>query len=402
MSMLAVAPTPPRSASDATARRIDLDASANTAPTPAVVAAVAAAMSADHGNPSSNHGRGERSREVLARARDAVTSLLGGAFDDGVVLTSGCTEANNLVLASFARAGLRILTSAVEHPSVLRVAEALAGDRGTSVTILPVAPDGTLNTAALEAELEASTRPALVSIQAANSETGVLQDLPAIARLVRGHEGSVFHSDAAQAIGRIDLTLGDGVGPDLITMSGHKLHGPMGVGAVVTAEDAAFALAPLAHGGEQESGARAGTEAVPLVAGLAEACREWRDDQDARRRRLLTLRMLLEGGLARIGGVTINGAKVPRAPHVASATFHGMDAMSLVARLDARGVSVSQGSACSSRRPEPSHVLRAMGLSETDAFATVRFSLSALNDVDDVAEVSRIVADVVASGRRAV
>lgn len=399
MSMLAVAPTPPRSANDAVPRRIDLDASANTVSTPAVVAAVTAALSADHGNPSSGHGRGERSREVLARARDAVASLVEGAYEDGVVLTSGCTEANNLVLASFARSGHRIITSAVEHPSVLRVVEALAADGGVEVAIIPVAADGTLDLGSLRATLEADARPALVSIQAANSETGVLQDLNFIARLVRGHEGSSFHADAAQAIGRVDLTLGGGDGPDLITMSGHKLHGPMGVGAVVMADDADTTLLPSLHGGDQEGGARAGTEAVPLIAGLAAACREWRVDGAARRLRLSALRALLEGGLARIEGATINGLAAARAPHVSSVTFRGMDAMSLVATLDARGVAVSQGSACSSRRPEPSRVLRAMGLSEADAFATVRFSLSALNDNEDVAQAVRIVAEVVQAAR---
>ena len=344
---------------------------------------------------ASDRARFWRARETRSRRWSKAPSTTGSSSRRGALRrTTSCSRASRgRATASSPQRWSTRPYSARRRRSPRTVA--------ARVAILPVATDGKLAMGTLRAALEADARPALVSIQAANSETGVLQDLGAIARLVRGHPGCAFHSDAAQAVGRIDLALGGGDGPDLITLSAHKLHGPMGVGAVVIADEADTTLLPLIHGGGQEGGARSGTEAVSLVAGFAAACREWRDDGDERRRRLSALRSLLEGALARIEGATVNGATAPRAPHVSSVTFGGMDAMSLVAALDARGVAVSQGSACSSRRPEPSHVLRAMGLGEADAFATIRFSLSALNDVDDAATAVRIVADVVETARRA-
>lgn len=377
---------------------IDLDACANTMPTSAVIDAVAAAMSSRHGNPSSGHARGDESRVTVESARDALAGLVTGAFEDGVIFTSGCTEANNLVLSSFAGEGAWIVTSAVEHPSVLATAMAIA-DAGGAVFVLPVDRHGRIDPGELERSIPASGDPGLVSIQIANSETGVIQDVEAIAKIVRGLPDVYFHADAAQAIGKIDVMLGQGIGPDVVTMSGHKIHAPMGVGAVIVADGSDIPLRPLQFGGEQEQGLRAGTQPLPAIAGLGAACREWAFDRTGRRSHLAALQRRFERGLGEIGDIVINGWGAPRLPNVSSVTFRGCDGMALVANLDARGIRASQGSACSSRRPEPSSVLRAMGLGEADAFSTVRFSFSILNTIGQIDSAVATIAESVAQLR---
>lgn len=392
MSLYAVASSLRDEASNGL-RMIDFDASANTRPTPAVVAAVTEALSEQYGNPSSAHRRGEAARGLLTKARDALASLVEGAFGEGVTFTSGCTEANNLVLFGFARAGVRIVSSTVEHPSVLACLDRIAADGG-DVEIVPVDAGGRLDMSSLQSAT-ARRGPVLVSIQAANSETGVLQDMRAIASLVAKSDRAIFHSDAAQAFGKLDLEMVRGIGPDIVTMSGHKLHAPMGIGAMIVADDMTDELLPLIMGGEQEGGLRAGTQAVPAIAGLAAACAEWLDGVADRLDRLAAMRDLLEQRLSSIEGVTVNGSRSPRLLNVSSVTFRGCDAMALVANLDERGVMVSQGSACSSRRPQPSHVLLAMGRTEDEAFSTIRFSLSVLNAFEDVEEAADVVSEVV-------
>lgn len=376
---------------------IDLDAAASTAPTPAVISAMANALGDRYGNPSSAHWRGENARILLTGARDRVADLVSGGDSEGVIFTSGCTEANNLVLASFARSGSRIITSAVEHPSVLNTARHLAST-GVDVRFLPVDRSGRLNLDQLRSAIAASSSPALVSIQAANSETGVRQDLHAIAELLEPFP-AVFHADAAQAAGKLDLALGRGRGPDLVTVSAHKLNGPMGIGAVITAEDLEAELAPLIHGGGQERGIRSGTQSVPSIAGFAAACEEWVSNSRIRRERLAVLREVLESKMRSIDGIVINGASADRAPHVSSITFAGCDAMALVLHLDRKGVAVSQGSACSSRRPEASPTLLAMGLNNEAAFSTVRFSVSIRNGVDEVIRAAELTGEVVSELR---
>lgn len=371
---------------------INLDAAANTVPTEEVIDAVVAAMRSGAANAASAHELGDRSRAVLTRARDGVLSLLNGAFEDGVTFTSGCTEANNTVFAGVS--ATTIITSTVEHPSVLRSAER-AASRGTNVLFVPVDPAGLVDVKQLGAIVASVQGPLLVSIQFANSETGVIQPVAAIATLLAARPLTTFHSDAAQAFGKLPIDLSPGVGPDVITVSGHKLHAPMGVGAIVTAERG-IPLAPLLVGGDQEGSMRAGTEAVPLIAGLAAACETRADTMDGCVLRMSRLRNRLEGGLRNMlpDVVLLEGA-TDRLPNISSVRFPGVDGMSLIAQLDSRGVAASQGSACSSRRPEPSHVLMAMGMTENDAFETVRFSISALNTDAEIDEATSIIADSV-------
>lgn len=375
-----------------TATVINLDAAANTVPTEGVIDAVVAAMRSGAANPASAHELGDRSRAVLTRARDGVLSLVNGALDDGVTFTSGCTEANNTVFAGVAAA--TVITSTVEHPSVLRSAERAASN-GATIHFVPVDHEGIVNLDKLESLITSAQGQLLVSIQFANSETGVVQPIAAIAAILATRPQTTFHSDAAQAFGKLPIDLSPGVGPDVITVSGHKLHAPMGVGAIVAAERG-VPLAPLLVGGDQEGSLRAGTEAVPLIAGLGAACEARADTMDDCVVRMSQLRHRLESGLrdALPDVVLLEGA-TDRLPNISSVRFPGVDGMSLIAQLDSRGVAASQGSACSSRRPEPSHVLMAMGMSENDAFETVRFSISALNNDAEIDEATSIIADTV-------
>lgn len=361
---------------------INLDANANAAPTEAVKAAVMAALGYG-ANPSSAHGAGEDARRLLETARDAVCLLCEGLYPEDVVFTSGCTEANNLVVASARAAGAALITTAVEHPSMLRPAEALRA-AGGRVDILPVDARGRIELDALRDLLMAASGPIWLSIQAANSETGVLQPIEEIAALCAERDDVLFHTDAAQAFGKVTLRLGGGRGPDVATLSGHKLHAPMGVGALILAEGESRLSAQLL-GGDQERGLRAGTQSAPLIAGLGEACRARASSLTADVGHMGRLRDRLEHALrAELPSIVVHGAGAPRLPNTSNIRFPGVDAMALVAHLDAGGVLTSQGSACHSRRPEPSPVLVAMGCSEAEAFSAVRFSVSPLNSPNEI------------------
>ena len=264
-------------------RRIGLDASANAPVTPTVADAVLAAMASGCGNPSSGHQAGERSRMILEDARDALTALLDGVQEEGVTFTSGCTEANNMVLEGLLRERRgTLITTSVEHPSILRPAGRLAAKR-IPVRYLPVDDAGRVDLEALETELANADGFVLLSVQAANSETGVLQDLGQVAGLAK--RGDVlFHADCAQAFAKLRIALGRGIGPDVVTLSGHKINAPMGIGALAVASDCELALQPLLLGGDQESGRRAGTEAVPLIAGTRRGLPRMGRDQGLRLR----------------------------------------------------------------------------------------------------------------------
>jgi cysteine desulfurase len=345
------------------------------------------------GNPSSGHLAGDLARGIVERARDAVVGLLEGAFEDGVVFTSGCTEANNTVLRGLTARQRRILfVSAVEHASVLKVAQHLALE-GVDVRIVPVKTDGIVDLVELEMGLRGIRDEGLISIQTANSETGITQPVEAIAGLADRY-GALFHADAAQSFGKVRTTLGRGRGPDVITLSGHKLHAPAGVGAIVSSNPA-LDYAPLILGGDQEHGRRAGTQSVPLLAGLGAACGQRAADFTADHERMAHLRDRLEAGISdMLPWMVVNGGASPRLPNASSMRFPGVDGMALVANLDAQGILASQGSACSSRRPEPSHVLMAMGLSEADAFSSVRFSVSPLNTSEEIDHAVQIIVAV--------
>ena len=258
------------------------------------------------------------------------------------------------------------------------------------MVLLPVGGCGLIDPDDLRKAL--AEEAALVSVQWVNSETGVVQPIMEIGRLCAA-AGVPFHTDAAQAVGKLPLSLRD-LPVDYASIAGHKFHAPVGVGALYVRAGAA--LQGLLDGGDQESGLRAGTENVPGIAGMGCAARLREESLDETITRLASLRDRLESQtMDRCGGVTVNGDTRTRVCSTTNLRFDGVDGEALVARLDQRGVRCSQSSACTNQRPEPSHVLRAMGLSEEEAYASVRFSLSVLNDEEDVEAACAAVAEEV-------
>jgi len=334
------------------------------------------------GNPSSVHGFGRAARRLVEDARDSVAELVGavpagGAAPAGVVFTSGGSEANALALTAFGRR--RILASAVEHPSVLKAVE--------DVEILPVDSDGVIDLAALEARLSAAEGPVTVAVMLANNETGVIQPVAEVARIAHAH-GALVHCDAVQAAGKLAIDMRR-LGVDTLALSAHKLGGPQGAGALVLADSEAEVI-PLIKGGGQERRRRAGTENVPGVAGFAAAGRVALAEMQGAARRLGVLRDRLEAEALRVApGTVVFGAGVERLPNTSCLALAGLSAQTAVMGFDLAGVAVSAGSACSSGKVAPSHVLAAMGAGAL-AGSAVRVSLgwdSVEADVDRFIEV---------------
>jgi cysteine desulfurase len=358
-------------------RETYLDWNATAPLRPEAAAAIAEALALG-GNPSSVHQRGRAARRLVERSREAVATLVG-ASPDGVVFTSGGTEANHLALLGSGRE--RVLVSAVEHSSVLQAVPA--------VERIPVDGDGIVDPAALAAVLAEDPRPALVSVMLANNETGVIQPAAEIGRACR-ERGVHFHCDAVQAAGKIDVDVGD-LACDTLALSAHKLHAPKGIGALYVRRG--LTLAPHVVGGAQERRRRAGTENVPLAAAFGAAAKIAMDA--SWRPRIGALRDAFESQLRSSFDVAVNGASAPRVPTTSSVTFRGVDAEGLVIALDLNGIAVSTGSACSSGRVEPSGVLLAMGLSPEDAKSTVRFSMSRFTTEPEIRQVMTALRDLV-------
>jgi len=375
-------------------RRIYLDHNAGAPQHAEVTRAMLACLEEDCGNPSSVHEAGRRGRARLEESRQAIAALLH-ADPAGVVFTSGATEANNLALwgrVGAAPGGAHLVVAEVEHPSVREAANAVAA-AGGAVSWVGVDREGRVDPEAVLRAVTSATR--LVSVQVANPETGVLQALPAIAARLRPR-GVPLHADAAQAVGRIRVAV-DELGVDLLTLSGHKLGGPRGTGALWVRPGCA--LQPRQVGGGQERGMRAGTENVPGAVGLAAAARlavrtlERAGEIEARRDRLAAALVGLWPGAA------VHGAGAARLPNTCSVCLPGLDGEIAVARLDLDGIAVSMGSACSVGTLRPSQVLRAMGVSEALARASLRFSLGPDTGDDEIDEtIARFARAFVADG----
>lgn len=342
---------------------LSLDANATEPLRPEARAAALAALDLP-GNPSSIHAEGRAARRLLEGCRARLAARFGARPQD-VVFTAGGTEANALAIRGLA-AGRRILAGATEHPAVLRAAP--------EATILPVLPDGTADLAALEAAL-AAAGPALVCLMAANNETGVLHPIAEAAAMCRRH-GALLHVDAVQAAGRIPLALEPA---DSLALSGHKMGGPKGAGALLLRPG--LDPAPLIAGGGQERGRRGGTEPLPAIAGLAAAALAARPEAAAR---LATLRDSIEAAIAAIAPeARFPGRESPRLPNTTAILLPGIPAETQVIALDLAGVRVSAGAACSSGKVGASHVLAAMGLGN-EAACAIRVSLP-WNAPDDAA-----------------
>ncbi|MFO0555471.1 MAG: cysteine desulfurase family protein [Polyangiaceae bacterium] len=367
---------------------LDWNASAPLAPE--VVLAMRDALDTAWANPASVHGPGRTARAAVERARRATAAFLHLDLRD-VVLTSGGTEANNLaVRGALARLTrdtgrpARGVVSAIEHPSVLRAFEAAQRD-GVEVTTLPPDSTGRVPPEALEALLrDRDNSSTLVSVQAVNHETGVVQPIAEIAQIAAS-AGAKLHVDAVQAAGKLDRA--SWADADLITITAHKLRGPKGIGALATR--CGIKLAPVLVGGAQERGLRPGTQDPLAAVGFEAALVRARSGPD-RYARLAPLRAELEAGLVELGGV-VNGAGAPRAPHVTNVSFHARRWLGpeLVAALDLEGVAVSSGSACSAGTAEPSPVIAASFGPERAASA-VRVSLGDDATELDVVEALRV------------
>jgi cysteine desulfurase len=357
--------------------RIYLDWNATTPPLREVVDAMAQAARESWGNPASVHANGRAARACVEAARRAVAQLARSDVRD-VVFTSGGTEANNLALRSaFSRAdGGVLVTSRIEHPSVVRVAEALELEGRARVRWLRVRSDGTVDLEDLDqACAEGDVR--LVAVQAINSETGVMQPLREVVRLAR-QVGAATHADAVQAFGRADEVVED---VDTRSIAAHKMRGPKAIGALVTRPG--VSLKPVLLGGSQERGLRPGTVDPVAAAGFEVAARHALSSP-ARWRALSPMRDSLEQGLLRLApDARVNGLRARRAPHVTSVAFPGWEAAELVAAFDLEGVAVSGGSACSAGTAEASGVLAAMGDDEA-ATCSVRFSLGEETTAGDI------------------
>lgn len=351
-------------------RRMDtyLDWNATAPLRPEAWAAMTAALD-QCGNPSSVHRRGRAARGLVEAAREAVAALVGMP-PEGVVFTSGGTEANALALSGSGRA--RVLVSAIEHAAVLEAAP--AAER------IPVDGEGVVALAALDRLLAADPRPALVSVMLANNETGVIEPAAAIAEIAHRH-GALYHCDAVQAAGKLPLDVA-ALGADLLTLSAHKLGGPPGVGALVVRPD--LDLAPLIRGGGQERGRRAGTENLPGIAGFGAAAQAALAQMGVWDR-VRVLRETLERAVIGLAPeAVVIAAAAPRLPNTAAIALPGMPAETQVIALDLDGVMVSAGAACSSGKVRASHVLEAMGAGPDLARSTIRISLGWETDEADI------------------
>ena len=373
--------------------RIYLDHNATTPPHPSVVDRMAAALRDQFGNPSSVHHFGQMAKASLDEARSAVAALLG-ADPSEIVFTSGGTESDNFAIRGVAEAlavtnRRHLIATGIEHEAVLNTLKALAR-RGWDVTLLPVDESGIVSPDALREALTDQT--ALVSVMHANNEIGTVQPIAELARLAKAR-GAAFHTDAVQSAGKIPVDV-KALGVDLLSLSAHKFYGPKGAGALWVRRG--LRLLPPITGGKQERSRRAGTENVAGIVGLGVAAQLARAKMSEEAGRLAPLRDRLEEGvLAAVPGTAVNGARSPRVPNTTNISFDRVEAESLLIALDLAGIAVSTGSACSSGTLEPSHVLKAMGLSVHRTQNSIRFSLGAANTDADVDRVIAVLPGIV-------
>ncbi len=343
------------------------------------------------GNPSSVHAFGRAARAAVEEARARVASLIG-AVPDEIIFTGGGTESDNLAIRGAAEAlkekGRHIITSAIEHPAVLRTCRSLE-QSGFKVTYLPVDARGVLDPGAVRDAITGET--VLVTIMHGNNEIGTIEPIEAIGRLTR-ERGVLLHTDAVQTVGKIPVDVG-GLRADLLSLSAHKLNGPKGVGALYVRQG--VEIAPLLTGGHQEKDRRGGTENVPAIAGLGRACELAGRDMPSRMKNLKSLRDLLQSSLSeKFPDLQVNGHPEKRLPHVLSVSFRGLPADEIVLALDREGLAVSAGSACTSGRREISHVIAALGVPTEAAQGTVRLSVGWGNTAKEIKAAADILAMV--------
>lgn len=375
------------------------DNSATTRCYPSVVDIVVKTMTEDFGNPSAMHTKGVEAEKYVKEAAKTLAQLLK-VTEKEILFTSGGTESNNLALVGGVmanrRSGNHIITTAVEHPAVGQPVEFLE-NQGFEVTILPTDERGVVKLDALEEALRPDT--IMVSTMYVNNEVGAVMPVAEIAKLV--HEKSpkaLYHVDAIQGFGKYRI-YPKKVGIDLLSVSGHKIHGPKGVGFLYINEKAK--VQPMMLGGGQQGGMRSGTDNVPGIAGLGVAAKEIYANFDANIEHLYQLKERMAEGLREIENVTVNGMALREgAPQIMSVSFHGIRSEVLLHTLEERGVYISAGSACSSHKRKASVTLSAMGLSQAQIESTVRMSFSEENTFEEVEYCLQVLKEVVPMLRR--
>lgn len=354
-------------------KRIYLDNAATTPISSKAYSALIQSTQETYGNPSSLHSFGRESLSALESARETIAKCIGAKTNE-IIFTSGGTESNNLAIKGFARAnkqkGNHIVVSSIEHASILESCKDLQAE-GFDITYIPVDKNGVVRYVELIKAIGPKT--ILVSVQTANNEVGSIQPLQAIAEYCRTKKVA-FHTDAVQAIGQVELNVQENK-IDMMSISGHKIHGPKGIGVLYVKKG--IKLQPILSGGGQESGLRSGTPAVPLAVSMAAAVEEATTNLTKNTQALKNIRRyFLRKVKETIPAVELNGHPRERVAGNANLAFEGIDAHSLVMLMDMDGISISTGSACSAGSVEPSHVLLAMGKTEEEARSSVRFTFS--------------------------
>jgi cysteine desulfurase len=393
--------------------RVYLDHNATTPVDPEVLDAMLPYFSGEYGNASSIHSFGQKARSAVETAREQVAALIG-ARPQEIIFTSGGTEGDNHAIfgiaeaATSSSAGARatsaggeaafpphIITTAIEHEAVLNTCQALE-KRGLSVTYLAVDRDGQIDLEALRGSLREPPETALITVMHANNELGTVQPLEEIGRIAR--EADVyFHTDAVQSAGKIPIDV-NSLNLDLLSLSGHKLYAPKGIGALYIR--GGTRLRQLLYGGHHQRGFRPGTENVAAIVGLGKAAQIAKATLAEDAKRVAALRDTLEHALVqRVPDARINGAGAPRTPNTANITFPGIEGEALVIALDLKGLACSTGAACSSGAVEPSHVLTAIGLPADEARASLRFSLGRHTTAADIDFALQVVPAAVAQLR---
>lgn len=371
-------------------RRIYLDNNATTPTLPEVFEAMRPYFGEHFGNASSIHHHGQETRAAVERARDSVAALLGCRPAE-IVFTSGGTESDNLAIGGLVGAGDHVITSCIEHHAVLHACRHLE-EIGCEITRVPVDGRGLVNPNDVRSALRSDTK--LISIMMANNETGVLQPVEEIGSIAK--EADVFfHVDAVQAAAKVPIDVNK-IGCDALSISGHKMHAPQGVGALYVRKGSH--LQPLFYGGRHERSRRAGTENVPGIVALGKAAElALQGFESGENEKISALRDRLQAGiLAQVGEAGVNGECSVRVPNTTNIYFDHIEGEAMVISLDLKGLAVSTGAACSSGAIEPSHVLIAMGLPAARARSSIRFSLGKQNTAEDVDIALALVPEAVA------
>jgi cysteine desulfurase len=376
-------------------RPIYLDNNATSRTDPSVVAAMLPFFSEQFGNASSAHAFGSEVAPALKQARRSLQALLGAAFDHEIVFTSGGTESDNTaILSALAVQEGRdeIVTTAVEHPAVLSLVDEL-GRGGIRSHRIPVDTRGRLDIEAFRRAL--SPRTAIASVMWANNETGTIFPVEFLAKMARS-AGALFHTDAVQAVGRTPIDL-KSTEIDMLSLSGHKLHGPKGVGALYVRKGIKFK--PSIFGGPQERRRRAGTENVPGIVGLGKAAALAAAQFEETRTQIAALRDRLEQGILKLGHCMVLGDVRSRLPNTSNIAFEHLEGEAIIHHLNRAGIAASLGSACASGSMEPSHVLRAMNVPPAALRGAIRFSLSRETTADEIDRVLAALPDIIAKLR---